>query len=118
MSYDPKVIDPEILLSVFFATHDPTTYDRQGNDSGSQYRSVIFGDTDFLDRAKKYKTQLEQDGTFQKIVTEFRETEKFYPAEMYHQNYYENNVDKPYCAYIISPKIAKLREKFSKYLKK
>lgn len=118
VSYDPQLIACETLLSVFFATHDPTTYDRQGNDRGSQYRSVIFGDSDALDRAKKYRDQLEQDGIFEKIVTELREVEKFYLAEDYHQNYYDDHTDQPYCEYVISPKIAKLREKFAKYLKK
>ncbi len=117
--YDKDVISYETLLSVFFATHDPTTRDRQGADSGIQYRSVIFGSEQDLAIAKAYIEELDRDATFESpIVTELRPLETFYIAEDYHQNYYNDNSDKPYCAYVIDPKIAKLREKFSPYLKK
>ena len=116
--YDREIISYETLLSVFFAMHDPTTRDRQGADSGIQYRSVIFGSEADLAIAKAYIEELDRDATFDSpIITEVRSLEKFYIAEDYHQNYYNDNSDKPYCAYVIDPKIAKLREKFSQYLK-
>ena len=117
--YDRDILAYETLLAVFFATHDPTSIDRQWADSGIQYRSVIFGSDDDLERAKDYIEKLDADSTFSStIVTELRWLCPFYRAEEYHQNYYNDNSDKPYCSYVIDPKIAKLREKFSKYLKK
>ncbi len=84
-----------------------------------QYRSIIFGDDADIRVAKEYIEELDADGTFaSSIVTELRGLSPFYMAEEYHQNYYNDNSDKPYCSYVIDPKIAKLREKFSKYLKK
>jgi peptide-methionine (S)-S-oxide reductase len=119
VAYDPTVIGYETLLDVFFSSHDPTTRDRQGSDSGEQYRSVIFATGDDLDRARIYREKLVEDQIFDSpIVTEVREKEIFYIAEDYHQDYYTNNPIKPYCSYVIDPKIAKLREKFAKYLKK
>jgi peptide-methionine (S)-S-oxide reductase len=119
VAYDPSVISYEILLDVFFASHDPTSRDRQGSDSGEQYRSVIFGREDDLEISRKYIENLETEKTFSSpIVTELRELEKFYIAEDYHQDYYTNNPMQSYCNYVIDPKIAKIREKFAKYLKK
>lgn len=84
-----------------------------------QYRSIIFGSGDDLRIAKDYIEKLDADHTFSSpIVTELRSISPFYMAEGYHQNYYNDNSDKPYCTYVIDPKIVKLREKFSKYLKK
>ena len=117
--YEPQKISYETLLDVFFSSHDPTSRDRQGGDAGEQYRSVIFGTSEELEIAKKYIQELEEEKIFSlPIVTELREKEVFYIAENYHQDYYANNPVKPYCSYVIDPKIVKLREKFSPYLKK
>ena len=119
VAYDPSVIPYETLLDVFFTAHDPTSRDRQGGDSGEQYRSIIFGTSEELERAKKYIEKLESETVFElPIVTELRTKEVFYIAEDYHQDYYANNPTQGYCQYVIDPKIAKIREKFSKYLKK
>ena len=119
VSYDPSILSYETLLDVFFSAHDPTSRDRQGNDSGEQYRSVIFGTEEELTRAKQYIKNLTEEKTFESpIVTELRAKEVFYIAENYHQDYYANNPVQPYCSYVIDPKIAKIREKFWKYLKK
>ena len=119
VAYDPSVISYEVLLDVFFATHDPTTRDRQGGDSGEQYRSVVFGASADLEKVEKYIENLQKEQVFDApIVTDLREKEVFYIAEDYHQDYYANNPLKPYCSYVIDPKIAKIREKFAKYLKK
>ena len=116
--YDPTVISYETLLSVFFTSHDPTSVDRQGNDSGEQYRSVIFGTPQDRETARAFIQDLENNKTFErKIVTELRPLETFYIAEDYHQNYYDNNPAKAYCQYVIDPKIRKLKEKFASYLK-
>ena len=119
VAYDPSILSYETLLDVFFSAHDPTSRDRQGNDSGEQYRSVIFGTEEELTRAKQYIKNLTEEKTFESpIVTELRAKEVFYIAEDYHQDYYANNPVQPYCSYVIDPKIAKIREKFWKYLKK
>lgn len=120
VEYDPSVVDYNDLLSVFFATHDPTTLNRQGNDVGTQYRSVIFYATpEQKEKAEKFIEQLEADKVFnEEIVTEIKPLEKFYEAEDYHKNYYRNNPNQGYCQVVISPKVAKLRAKFSQLLKK
>lgn len=120
IKYDPKQISFHDLLEVFFAAHDPTTPDKQGADVGEQYRSIIFY-TSELQRgeAKKFIDELETAGTFDApIVTQIKPLEKFFEAEDCHQNYYLNNPDKPYCQAVINPKLAKLRKKFAKLLKK
>lgn len=117
--YDPGIISFDILLSVFFAFHDPTTLNRQGNDVGSQYRSSIFYTTpEQKEQTEKFIQKLEEEKTFaNKIITEVEPLDTFYEAEGYHQNYYNNNADQPYCQFMIDPKIAKLRSKFSHLLK-
>ncbi len=119
LAFDSSVIPYERLLDVFFATHNPTTLNRQGNDIGEQYRSVIFYHSDAQRKiAEATKARLEQEKTFKsKIVTEIVPFTNFYQAEEYHRDYYAKNPDKAYCQAIISPKVAKLRQKFSKYLK-
>jgi peptide-methionine (S)-S-oxide reductase len=118
-SFDPEVIKYESLLDVFFASHDPTTLNRQGNDTGTQYRSAIYySDVDQKAMAEKYIHELDAEGTFgAPIVTEIKELGKFYPAEDYHQNFYDNNRQYPYCTFVIDPKITKLRQKFAHLLK-
>lgn len=117
--YNPDVISYGELLEVFFATHDPTTINRQGNDVGTQYRSEIF----YHDEAQKslaeaYIFLLTQEKVFDKpIVTKISPATTFYKAEDYHQNYYNQNESQGYCSYIITPKIEKVREMFSDMLK-
>jgi len=118
--YDRAKISYDELLEVFFKVHDPTSLNRQGNDVGTQYRSVIFYHNDEQKRlAEKYKTELDRSGAYDKpIVTQIVPREKFYPAENYHHDYYEYNKDKnPYCAVVVRPKLEKFRKVFSEKLK-
>jgi peptide-methionine (S)-S-oxide reductase len=119
VSFDPAVIKYENLLDVFFASHDPTTLDRQGNDTGPQYRSAVFyANNDQKTAAENYVKKLEDDAIFNDpIVTEIKPLGKFFPAEDYHQDFYDNNKNYPYCTFVIDPKIAKLRQKFAALLK-
>lgn len=112
VEYDASEVDLEKILDVFFAAHDPTTLNRQGNDVGTQYRSIILWTEPeqeqiirtFVDRLGK---------TFPKgIVTEVKKLEMFYPAENYHQNYYNNNKNQPYCRFVIDPKLNKVKREF------
>ena len=117
IEFDPAVISYEDLLTVFFAIHDPTTLNRQGDDVGSQYRSIIlYYNNRQRDVAEKFIKKLDE-GSDKKTVTEVRPIKNFYPAEGYHHNYYRLNPDKPYCQLVISPKLDKLKERFSELLK-
>jgi len=120
IKFDPKVLSFEHILDIFWATHDPTTLNRQGNDVGTQYRSVIFYHSPTQKKAAETsKKQAEKDGVFKdNIVTEIVPFEKFYTAEDYHQNYYDTfkNVNS-YCSLIIDPKIQKLLSKFNSDVK-
>ena len=120
ITYDPKVIAYDELLEVFWKTHDPTTLNRQGNDVGTQYRSVIFYHNDEQKRlAGKYKEELNKSGIWENpIVTEITPFTNFYPAENYHQDYYENNPAQPYCSFVITPKVEKFEKVFKDKLKK
>lgn len=117
--FDPKVITYEELLEVFWLTHDPTTPNRQGNDIGTQYRSIILYHNEEQKRiAEKAKAELEKVGAWEKpIVTEIVPFEAFYPAEEYHQNYFARNPDKAYCQAVIRPKMEKFRKVFKSKLK-
>jgi len=116
IEYDPEKISYADLLTVFFATHDPTTPNRQGNDVGTQYRSIILYTTDKQkSKAEKFIEKLNESG--EKVVTEIKPLEKFYEAENYHKKYYENNSSASYCQVVISPKLEKLKEKFNELLK-
>jgi peptide-methionine (S)-S-oxide reductase len=119
VEYDPAVISYNDLLGVFFVMHDPTTPNRQGTDAGTQYRSIIlYSDKEQLREAEEFIQRLRDDKVFENpIVTEIKPLEQFYPAENYHQEYFKNNPEKPYCQFNISPKIAKLRKNFQKLLK-
>ena len=114
MAYDPKIISYEQLMDVFYFLHDPTQLNRQGNDVGTQYRSVIF----YKDDAEKAKALAamkvsEATGKYSgKYVTEFTKLDQFYPAEQYHQGYYEANPTQPYCSAVVGPKIAKFKKHF------
>ena len=119
VTYDPAVISYEELLEVFWKTHDPTTPDRQGNDVGPQYRSVIFYHTDQQKQlAEHYKQKLDTSGLFARpIVTEIVPFIEFYRAEAYHQNYFEENPGQPYCRAVIGPKVEKLKRVFQDKLR-
>lgn len=114
LAYDPKIISYEQLMDIFFFLHDPTTLNRQGNDVGTQYRSAIF----YKDEAEKLKAEeglkiSEASGKWNgKYVTEVTKLEKFWPAEQYHQGYYEANPTQPYCSAIVGPKIAKFKKHY------
>jgi peptide-methionine (S)-S-oxide reductase len=115
VTLDPAVISYEQLLEVFFELHDPTTLNRQGNDVGTQYRSAIFyHDEAQRETAEKVKAAVDTSGVHDsKVVTEVTPFDIFYPAEDYHQNFYEQNRTYPYCRVIIDPKITKLYKNFS-----
>lgn len=120
VTYDPSRVSYDELLKVFWKTHDPTTLNRQGNDSGTQYRSVIFyRDTNQKELAEKYKKALDASGAWKDpIVTEISPFKAFYKAESYHQDYYNNNTSKPYCMFVIGPKLEKFEKVFKDKLKK
>jgi peptide-methionine (S)-S-oxide reductase len=117
--YDPSQISFDELLEVFWKTHDPTTMDRQGNDAGPQYKSIIFYHTaEQKEKAEKYKAALDKSGAWDKpIVTEIAAFKNFYPAENYHQNYYNDNQNQGYCRYVIQPKLEKFEKIFKDKLK-
>jgi peptide-methionine (S)-S-oxide reductase len=119
IAFDPTRVSYRDLLEVFFTIHDPTTENRQGNDIGPQYRSVIFyHDDDQRVAAEAIIAELTAEHAFDgPIVTEVKPLTRFYAAEAYHQNYYAQNSSQPYCAYVISPKLAKFRQKFSERLR-
>jgi peptide-methionine (S)-S-oxide reductase len=118
--YDPAVITYDELLEVFWEAHDPTSLNRQGNDVGTQYRSAIFYHNDEQkEKAEHYKAELNKSGAYDKpIVTEITGVTKFYPAEDYHQNYYNTHGSQPYCYLVIRPKVEKFEKVFKNKLKK
>jgi methionine-S-sulfoxide reductase len=118
VTYDPAEISFTDVLRVFWRTHDPTTLNQQGHDVGTQYRSAIFYHNDRQRKlAEEYKKQLDASGTFSApIVTEIVPFAKFYPAEKYHQEYYEQNPGERYCEYVIRPKVEKFRQEFADLL--
>lgn len=116
IEYEPDKISYNDLLTVFFATHDPTTLNRQGGDVGTQYRSVIlYTDETQKSEAEAFIKKLSEDG--EKVVTELKPLESFYEAEDYHRQYYLKNSSAPYCQLVINPKLEKLKEKFYALLK-
>ena len=119
ISYDPNVITYRELLDVFFYTHDPTTLNRQGNDIGTQYRSAIYyHDKDQKNDAEIIIDQLELEKVYEdKIVTEITRLDKFYLAENYHNDYYNNNKNEGYCRVVINPKLDKFVKKYKSKLK-
>lgn len=112
ITFDPAVISFRDLLGVLFTIHDPTSLNRQGNDVGTQYRSVVFYHTPEQERViREVIAQLETEQVYdQPIVTEVLPAPTFYPAEGYHQDYFSSNPDKPYCAAVVAPKVAKVRK--------
>lgn len=119
IEFDPRQITFRELLTVFFATHDPTTFNRQGNDAGPQYRSIILYASDAQKQeAEKFINELNDSSVYGKpIVTEVKPLGEFYEAEEYHRKYYENQPYQPYCQIIISPKMQKLYKQFTDLLK-
>ncbi len=118
--FDTGVTSYREILEVFFTIHDPTTRDRQGNDAGPQYRSVIFYHSDAQRvEAELVVRELDEQGIWTNpIVTEIRSAETFYRAEDYHQEYFQNNPYQPYCTFVVEPKVKKFREKFGRKLKR
>jgi peptide-methionine (S)-S-oxide reductase len=106
INFDPKIIPYRDLLDIFLHTHDPTTLNRQGADVGTQYRSIILYTS--ADQKKTAEAAIDKN-----MVTKIEPLEKFFPAEDYHRNFFENHQDSPYCRLVISPKLQHLREKYS-----
>jgi peptide-methionine (S)-S-oxide reductase len=119
IEFDPSVISFAEILEVFWMTHDPTTLNRQGNDVGTQYRSAIFYHSEQQKKeAEYYLKKLEEEKVYpDPIVTEIVPFEVFYPAENYHNDYYENNPDQGYCRFVIRPKVEKFKKAFADKLK-
>lgn len=117
ITYDDSVVTADDLLEIFFAIHNPTTLNRQGADTGTQYRSTILYENDSIKEKALQARDHAQANHQDPIVTVIEPLDKFYTAEAYHQDYYRQNTTQGYCMAVISPKVAKLREKFSKKVK-
>ena len=119
VTFNPAKITFKEILEIFFTLHDPTTLNRQGNDRGTQYRSAIFFHTPEQQIiAQKIITELSEAGLWpDPIVTEITPAQIFYPAEDYHQAYFQQNETQPYCQFVVAPKVIKFREKFKARLK-
>lgn len=117
VEYDTGTISFRELLNIFFTIHDPTTLNRQGNDVGTQYRSIILcSDQNQLAEARDFVSEIEAEARWpDPVVTEIRELDKFYDAELYHQDFFEKNPGNPYCNYFIPPKLEKLKNKYRKF---
>jgi peptide-methionine (S)-S-oxide reductase len=120
ITFDPTVISFREIIEVFFTIHDPTTLNRQGSDVGTQYRSAIFFETPEQEQtAREVIAEVTASGLWRSpIVTEVKPLDRFYPAEAYHQNYFEQNQYQPYCQVVIAPKVAKVRQKYLARLKR
>jgi peptide-methionine (S)-S-oxide reductase len=115
VTFDPEIILYQEILEVFFQVHDPTTLNRQGADVGTHYRSIILTHNPEQERiAKEMKQKLDASGIFEdRIVTEIKSFEAFYPAEEVHQDFYDRNEGMPYCTFVIKPKLDKLKRLFA-----
>ena len=121
VEFDPAVIGYREILEIFFATHDPTQLNRQGNDVGTQYRSAVFTHSDEQRKtALDVIDELQKEGIFDgQIVTEVMPLDgNYFPAEAYHQNYFEQHPNQGYCSFVVAPKVAKFRQKFAHRLKR
>ena len=115
IEYDPALVSYNDLLTVFFATHDPTTLNRQGPDVGTEYRSAVFYTTeDQKNQTEQFIATLNESGP--KVVTQVQKLDIFYPAEEYERQYYKNNTESPYCQIVINPKMEKVRARFKELL--
>jgi peptide-methionine (S)-S-oxide reductase len=117
ITFDPAVTPYRDILEIFFAVHDPTSRDRQGDDVGQQYRSVIFYHSEAQRETAAQMIAKLEPAFSRPIVTELRPAADFYVAEDYHQEYFRNNPQQQYCALVVSPKVRKFREKFAKKLR-
>ncbi|MBN2521112.1 MAG: peptide-methionine (S)-S-oxide reductase MsrA [Bacteroidales bacterium] len=119
ITYNPEIISFDELLEVFWQTHNPTTPNRQGNDIGTQYRSIIlYHNNTQKEKAEYYKKELISSEIYKNpVITEIEAFTVFYKAENYHQNYYNLNIDKPYCTFVITPKIEKFKKVFKNKIK-
>lgn len=119
VSFNPSIISYDELLEVFWQVHDPTTLNRQGNDIGTQYRSVVYYHSDFQkERAEYFKTKLNNEKVYPNpVVTEISAFGTFYVAEDYHQNYFNENGEQPYCQFVVRPKVEKFQKAFGDKLK-
>jgi peptide-methionine (S)-S-oxide reductase len=119
IEFDPKQVTVDELLEIFWQVHDPTTLNRQGNDVGPQYRSAVFFHNEHQkERAEYYKKKLDESGAYPSpIVTVIEPIKKFYAAENYHQDYYKDNSNQPYCYFVIRPKLEKFEKVFKDKLK-
>jgi peptide-methionine (S)-S-oxide reductase len=119
LTYDPEQITLKEILEIFFVIHDPTSLNRQGNDAGTQYRSGIYYSTpEQKEVIDDFIRQASQDKVFGKpIVTEVLPVENYWPAEAYHQDYFENNPNQGYCAFVVGPKVEKFRKTFASRVK-
>lgn len=120
ITFDPSLLTFKELLQVYFTVHDPTQLNRQGNDIGSSYRSAIFYHSDEQKRvAEEVIGEVTAEAIYDRpIVTEVTAFDKFWPAEDYHQEYFANNPNQPYCAAVVAPKVAKFRQNFTARLKR
>ena len=119
IAFDPSLVTLNQLLEIFWRAHDPTTLNRQGNDVGTQYRSVIFYSNDEQEKVVRASLQAAQDAQLWEnpIVTEISPASELFVAEDYHHDYYQNNPDQPYCTYVVGPKVQKFKQLFAEYLK-
>ena len=116
ITYNSLEIELQSILEIFYLSHDPTTLNRQGNDVGKHYRSIIlYKDNEEKKIITNYTEKINNDLFNNKIVTEIKKLETFYKAEEYHQDYFQNNSNQPYCKFVISPKVTKARKELSKY---
>ena len=116
ITYNSLEIELQSILEIFYLSHDPTTLNRQGNDVGKHYRSIIlYNDNEAKKIITNYTKKINNDLFDNKIVTEIKKLETFYKAEEYHQDYFQNNSNQPYCKFVISPKVTKARKELSKY---
>ena len=116
ITYNSLEIELQSILEIFYLSHDPTTLNRQGNDVGKHYRSIIlYNDNEEKKIITNYTEKINNVLFNNKIVTEIKKLETFYKAEEYHQDYFQNNSNQPYCKFVISPKVTKARKELSKY---
>ena len=116
ITYNNKLISLENILEIFYLSHDPTTLNRQGNDVGKHYRSIIlFNNLEEKEIIENFTKKMNKKIFDNKIVTEIKKFTTFYKAEEYHQDYFKNNQYQPYCKFVISPKVSKARQELSKY---
>lgn len=120
VTFDPAKLAFDDLLRVFFTIHDPTTPNRQGNDVGTQYRSVVFAESDDQrEAARRVIGEIEREKLYRgTIVTQVEGPQPYYPAERYHQDYFRNNAGQPYCMFVVAPKVSKFRKQYADRLKK